>query len=145
MNTSYDASPYVPDDGDLARLRKAAAECEGCPLHQDATQTVFGEGDRHARVLLLGEEPGDQEDRKGKPFVGPAGRLLDRALAEAGIDRADAYVTNAVKHFKFTRPEGGKRRIHQKPDAKELRANDRDAAYAGLVTDLKVVAKLLAS
>jgi len=124
MNTSYDASPYVPDDGDLARLRKAAAECEGCPLHQDATQTVFGEGDRHARVLLLGEEPGDQEDRKGKPFVGPAGRLLDRALAEAGIDRAIV----ATLH----------------PSA-VLRANDRDAAYAGLVTDLKVVAKLLAS
>jgi len=112
----------VPARGGLAALRKAAAECRGCPLHRDATQTVFGEGTTDARVLLVGEQPGDQEDRQGKPFVGPAGRLLDRALAEAGIDPAEAYVTNAVKHFKFTRSGPGKRRIHKAPSLREMTA-----------------------
>jgi uracil-DNA glycosylase len=111
----YTAAPFVPEGASLAALRKAAADCRGCPLHENATQTVFGAGDAHARVMLVGEQPGDQEDRQGKPFVGPAGRMLDRALAEAGIDPGDAYVTNAVKHFKFTRAEPRKRRIHKAP------------------------------
>ncbi|WP_405671061.1 GNAT family N-acetyltransferase [Streptomyces sp. NBC_01530] len=98
------AEPYLPDRGGLPALRKAGAGCRGCPLHRDATRTVFGEGDAHARVMLVGEQPGDQEDRHCKPFVGPAGRLLDRALGEAGIDPADAYVTNAVKHFNMIWP-----------------------------------------
>jgi DNA polymerase len=117
------AAAYVPEDAkDLDDLRRAAAACRGCALYQDATQTVFGAGDVSARVVLVGEVPGDQEDRKGEPFVGPAGRLLDKALAEAGIDRGDAYVTNAVKHFKFKQAAPGKRRIHQTPDAGEIAA-----------------------
>ncbi|MGK5533703.1 UdgX family uracil-DNA binding protein [Streptomyces sp. URMC 129] len=119
---TYDASPYVPADADLAALRRAAAGCEGCPLYRDATQTVFGSGDATARVLLVGEQPGDQEDRRGEPFVGPAGRLLARALDEAGIDPDETYVTNAVKHFKFTRTGPGKRRIHKPPTLRELTA-----------------------
>lgn len=95
-------------------------ECRGCELYRDATQAVFGAGPRSARVLIVGEQPGDREDLAGEPFVGPAGRLLDKALAEAGIDRDAVYVTNAVKHFKFTRKEGGKRRIHQKPGRTEV-------------------------
>ncbi|MFE2213621.1 UdgX family uracil-DNA binding protein [Streptomyces canus] len=207
---AYTAEPFVPGRGGLAALREAAAGCRGCPLHRDATQTVFGTGDPHARVMLIGEQPGDQEDRQGKPFVGPAGKLLDRALAEAGIEPADAYVTNAVKHFKFTRAEPRKRRIHKAPSLREmtacgpwlakeleivepelivvlgatagkallgssfrvtqvrgtvleeeihgrrerlvptvhpsavLRAEDRDGAYRGLVTDLEVAARALA-
>jgi len=121
-DSTYDAGPYVPRGADLAALREAATRCRGCPLFQNATQTVFGDGDRGARVVMVGEQPGDQEDRQGAPFVGPAGRILDRALADAGIERADTYVTNAVKHFKFTHREGGKRRIHQSPDAREVRA-----------------------
>lgn len=116
------AETYVPVDADLDGLRAAAAGCRGCSLYENATQTVFGAGDPAARVVLVGEVPGDQEDKKGAPFVGPAGRLLDRALAEAGIDRDDAYVTNAVKHFKFTQAAPGKRRIHQTPDAAEIAA-----------------------
>jgi uracil-DNA glycosylase family protein len=104
----------------LTKLRDSAAECTRCDLYQRATQTVFGEGKAGAPIALIGEQPGDQEDKQGHPFVGPAGRLLDRALAEAGIDRADVYVTNAVKHFKWT--ERGKRRIHQRPAAGEIRA-----------------------
>jgi DNA polymerase len=104
----------------LAQLREQAAGCRNCPLWEHATQTVFGEGNAHARVMLVGEQPGDREDVEGHPFVGPAGTLLDRALAEAHIDRADAYVTNAVKHFKWE--ARGKRRIHQKPNAGEVRA-----------------------
>lgn len=119
---AYTAGPFVPARGGLPALREAAAGCRGCPLHRDATQTVFGAGDGHARLMLVGEQPGDQEDRQGKPFVGPAGRLLDRALAEAGIDPADAYVTNAVKHFKFTRSEPRKRRIHKAPTLREAAA-----------------------
>ncbi|TFV63298.1 UNVERIFIED_ORG: uracil-DNA glycosylase [Bacillus sp. AZ43] len=104
----------------LDGLRSAAAGCRACELWEPATQTVFGEGPETARIVLVGEQPGDQEDRKGEPFVGPAGRLLDKALVEAGIDRRDAYVTNAVKHFRFT-PKG-KRRIHQTPGPEHLRA-----------------------
>ncbi|GGW33180.1 UdgX family uracil-DNA binding protein [Streptomyces caelestis] len=207
---AYTAEPFVPDRGGLAALRRAAAECRGCPLHRDATQTVFGAGDKDARVMLVGEQPGDQEDRQGKPFVGPAGRLLDRALEEAGIDPSETYVTNAVKHFKFTQAEPRKRRIHKAPTLREmtacgpwlaaelavvepelivvlgatagkallgssfrvtqvrgtvleeeihgrperlvptvhpssvLRADDREAAYRGLLSDLKVAAQVLA-
>ncbi|GAB2982254.1 UdgX family uracil-DNA binding protein [Streptomyces pseudoechinosporeus] len=119
---AYTAEPFVPERRTLPALRKAAAECRGCPLHRDATQTVFGNGDTDARVLIVGEQPGDQEDRQGKPFVGPAGRLLDRALAEAGIDPGQTYVTNAVKHFKFTSSGPGKRRIHKSPTLREMTA-----------------------
>ncbi|MFG2356740.1 UdgX family uracil-DNA binding protein [Streptomyces sp. NPDC048521] len=206
---AYTAEPFVPDHGGLAALRSAAAGCRGCPLHRDATQTVFGAGKADARVMLVGEQPGDQEDRQGKPFVGPAGKLLDRALEEACLDPVDAYVTNAVKHFKFTRAEPRKRRIHKAPSLREmtacgpwlaaelaivepelivvlgatagkallgssfrvgevrgtvlereihgraerlvptvhpssvLRADDREAAYQGLVADLKVAARAL--
>ncbi|GAA2641152.1 UdgX family uracil-DNA binding protein [Streptomyces vastus] len=119
---AYTAEPFVPERGGLPALRKAAAECRGCPLHRNATQTVFGNGDTDARVLIVGEQPGDQEDRQGKPFVGPAGRLLDRALAEAGIDPGQTYVTNAVKHFKFTSSGPGKRRIHKAPSLREMTA-----------------------
>lgn len=118
---AYTAEPFVPDRGGLPALRRAAAECRGCPLHRDATQTVFGAGSKDARVMLVGEQPGDQEDRQGKPFVGPAGRLLDRALEEAGIDPSEAYVTNAVKHF-ITQAEPRKRRIHKAPNLREMTA-----------------------
>jgi len=94
--------------------------CHGCDLWEHATQTVFGEGDEHARIMLVGEQPGDQEDLAGKPFVGPAGKLLDRALRAAGIDRSRVYVTNAVKHFRWT--QRGKRRLHEKPNAQQVRA-----------------------
>ncbi|MEU6222584.1 UdgX family uracil-DNA binding protein [Streptomyces sp. NPDC047042] len=119
---AYTAEPFVPGRGGLPALRRAAADCRGCPLHRDATQTVFGTGAAHARVMLVGEQPGDQEDRQGEPFVGPAGKLLDRALAEAGLDPAEAYVTNAVKHFKFAQTEPGKRRIHRAPTLREMTA-----------------------
>src|ERR687885_2477649 len=116
------AAPFVPDGADLASLKAAADGCRGCHLYENATQTVFGEGEPSARAVLIGEQPGDQEDRRGRPFVGPAGKLLDRALHEAGIDREQAYVTNAVKHFKFTMASSGKRRIHAKPDTFEVAA-----------------------
>ncbi|WP_395366043.1 UdgX family uracil-DNA binding protein [Streptomyces sp. YH02] len=206
---SYDATPYLPRRGGLPAHRRAAAECRGCPLHEEATRTVFGRGEAHARLMLVGEQPGDQEDREGVPFVGPAGRLLSRALLEAGIDEEGLYVTNAVKHFKFTSDETRKRRIHKAPSLREtlacrpwlmaelrlvspelvialgatagrallgpsfrvgadrgvprplpgaeegtrvlgtvhpsavLRARDRDAAYAGLVADLRTAADTL--
>lgn len=118
------AAEPAPTAGDRERFhsltaaRKAAESCTRCPLHKNATQTVFGEGPAHAQVVFVGEQPGDQEDLQGKPFVGPAGQMFDRALAEAGIDRSRVYVTNAVKHFKFE--PRGKRRIHQKPNNNEI-------------------------
>ncbi|MGB3438817.1 MAG: UdgX family uracil-DNA binding protein [Actinophytocola sp.] len=114
------AEEYVPDKAGIAGLRKAVHDCRGCDLYKNATQAVFGEGPSDAAVLVVGEVPGDQEDRQGHPFVGPAGRLLDKALDEAGIDRAKVYVTNAVKHFKYKPAERGKRRIHQKPGRTEV-------------------------
>jgi uracil-DNA glycosylase len=110
--------PHAPES--LAALREEAAECRACPLWRNATQTVFGEGPQHAQIMLVGEQPGDKEDLAGKPFVGPAGQMLDRALEEAGIDRAKTYVTNAVKHFKFV--PRGKIRLHQKPNTPEITA-----------------------
>src|SRR5437870_4644900 len=103
----------------LTRLREEAEHCTACPLYKHATQTVFGEGPAKARFVLVGEQPGDQEDIAGKPFVGPAGQLLDRALDDAGIERDTVYITNAVKHFKFE--PRGKRRIHSKPNASEVK------------------------
>lgn len=114
------AAPFVPAARSLPGLRAAAADCMGCDLYQRATRTVFGEGDAGARVMLVGEQPGHEEDLSGRPFVGPAGRLLDTALAEAGIDRRRVYVTNAVKHFKWE--PRGTRRIHAKPAAGEIAA-----------------------
>jgi uracil-DNA glycosylase family protein len=114
------AAPLVPPSPTLPELRQAAAGCQACELWRTGTQTVFGEGARHAPLMLVGEQPGDEEDRAGKPFVGPAGRLLDSALDLAGIDRRRAYVTNAVKHFKWEAK--GKRRIHAKPSAGEVAA-----------------------
>jgi DNA polymerase len=114
------AAPYVPKTRSLGALGAAAQECRGCDLYQHATQVVFGAGPRTARVVLVGEQPGDQEDRQGAPFVGPAGALLDRALEAAGIPRRDVYVTNAVKHFKWE--PRGKRRIHKKPRVSEIAA-----------------------
>ncbi|AOP47388.1 UdgX family uracil-DNA binding protein [Streptomyces lydicus] len=202
----YDATPYLPARGGLPAHRRAAAGCRGCPLHREATQTVFGAGTSSARTVFVGEQPGDQEDRRGEPFVGPAGRLLRKAMAEAGLAEDQAYFTNAVKHFKFTVAAGGRRRIHKAPNLREmtacrpwlyaelrlvapevivvlgataakallgpsfrvtkergapvgsehgtavatvhpsaiLRSDDRAAAYAGLVTDLRTVAGLLA-
>jgi len=110
----------IPDHPTLEALRERAAGCQGCGLYRDATQTVFGEGRASAEVVLVGEQPGDVEDRTGRPFAGPAGKLLDRALEEAGIDRRQVYVTNAVKHFKWTRR--GKLRLHKKPNAEEIHA-----------------------
>ncbi|MCK7625284.1 UdgX family uracil-DNA binding protein [Streptomyces sp. RS10V-4] len=118
----YDATPYLPRRGGLAAYRRAAADCRGCPLFRDTTGTVFGSGSASARLVLVGEQPGDQEDRQGEPFVGPAGRLLRKAMAEAGLDAGGAYFTNAVKHFKFTTAPRGKRRIHKAPNLRELSA-----------------------
>jgi len=112
------AAPLVPPRPTLVSLRAAAAECKACDLWKRATQTVFGEGARRAAAMLVGEQPGDEEDLSGRPFVGPAGRLLDKALDEAGIERSRTYVTNVVKHFKWE--PRGKRRIHAKPDALEI-------------------------
>jgi DNA polymerase len=203
------AQDFVPPDATLAGLRAAAADCRGCELWEPATQTVFSAGPKGARMVLVGEQPGDVEDQQGKPFVGPAGRLLVKAVDEAGIDRSVTYRTNAVKHFRFTQAGSGKRRIHQTPEMRHitacrpwlveelrivdpevivclgatatkallgstvrvtkdrgalierdtslglrqflvtihpsavLRADDRDAAYAGLVADLRVAAGVL--
>ncbi|HEU4488240.1 MAG TPA: UdgX family uracil-DNA binding protein [Actinomycetota bacterium] len=115
-----DVRELIPAEPDLEQLRDVAQGCTGCDLYQRGTQTVFGEGARKADVMLVGEQPGDQEDRKGRPFVGPAGRVLDDALEQAGIDRRRAYVTNVVKHFKWE--ARGKRRIHKKPNASEIMA-----------------------
>ncbi len=114
------AADFLPATPDLPALREAARRCRGCHLYQQATQTVFGEGRENAEVMFVGEQPGDQEDLVGKPFVGPAGKLLDEAMVEAGIDRSQAYVTNVVKHFKWE--PRGKRRIHQKPNWAETAA-----------------------
>jgi uracil-DNA glycosylase family protein len=116
------AAGYVPVTTDLAELREAALGCRGCHLYQDTTQTVFGAGPASARVMMVGEQPGDIEDRRGAPFVGPAGKLLDRALEEAGVDRSLVYVTNAVKHFKHKPAAPGRRRIHATPDRMEITA-----------------------
>jgi uracil-DNA glycosylase family protein len=114
------AGPLVPERPSLKKLKEAAAGCTACPLHETGTQTVVGEGATKARVVFVGEQPGDQEDQQGKPFVGPAGKLLDKALEDAGIDRSQVYVTNVVKHFKWQ--ARGKRRIHQKPNWSEIAA-----------------------
>jgi uracil-DNA glycosylase family protein len=135
------AKAFVPLGAGLQELAAAARGCEGCPLFRDATQTVFGAGPATARLVFVGEQPGDQEDRRGAPFVGPAGVLLNKALDEAGIAREQTYVTNAVKHFAFTQEGPGKRRIHQTPDqrhvvacrpwlAAELRVIDPDVIVA---------------
>ncbi|HEX3734421.1 MAG TPA: UdgX family uracil-DNA binding protein [Solirubrobacterales bacterium] len=121
MATETDtAAEFVPDSRSLRALRRAAAGCRGCPLWQDATQTVFGAGPRKAKLMLVGEQPGDREDVEGEPFVGPAGRILAQALQGAEIERGEVYLTNAVKHFKW-RPRG-KRRLHQTPRAGEVEA-----------------------
>jgi uracil-DNA glycosylase family protein len=203
------ATEFVPQGAGITKLREAAVDCRGCELWENATQTVFSAGPTTARIVLVGEQPGDQEDRQGQPFVGPAGRLLVKAVDDAGIDRAVTYRTNAVKHFRFTQAGPGKRRIHQTPDMRHitacrpwlveelrlvdpdvivclgatatkallgpairvtkdrgalmeretsrgprqflvtihpsavLRADDQDAAYAGLVADLRVAASVL--
>jgi len=127
-----DATQFLPERRSLKTLRDAAAGCRGCHLWRGATQTVFGDGRKAARVMLVGEQPGDREDKAGEPFVGPAGRELDRGLEAAGIERADAYVTNVVKHFKFE--ERGRRRIHQTPKRFEI-----DACRPWLEEELKAV------
>jgi len=112
------AAKYLPKTPSLSSLRKAAARCRGCDLYKSATQTVFGEGPAHAKVMFVGEQPGDSEDKEGHPFVGPAGKLFRKAMDQAGISPSDAYITNAVKHFKYV--WRGKRRIHQKPKRTEV-------------------------
>jgi uracil-DNA glycosylase len=121
----FDSNPrsaleFLPARQDLSSLREAAANCRGCDLYREATQVVFGEGRAQASILMVGEQPGDREDREGKPFVGPAGQLLDKCLESAGIDRPDVYITNAVKHFKWE--PRGKIRLHKKPNALEITA-----------------------
>ena len=116
------AEPYIPADRNLPVLRQAVQSCKGCELYQHATQAVFGEGPAKARIFFVGEQPGNEEDLQGKPFVGPAGRLFDRALADAGIDRSEVYVTNAVKHFRFE--DRGKRRLHKRPNQVHINACD---------------------
>src|SRR5882757_1924221 len=130
MNSSI----ALPSRDTIPALRLAATTCKACPLWKTATQTVFGEGTSRARVMIVGEQPGDQEDRIGRPFVGPAGKLLDQALAAAGIDRATVYVTNVVKHFKWSASERGKRRIHKKPRQSEIQA-----CYPWLEAELQAV------
>jgi uracil-DNA glycosylase len=117
-----ESAAVVPRKSTIKGLRDQAADCRACDLWKNATQTVFGEGRPKATIMFVGEQPGDQEDRTGRPFVGPAGKLLDEALAAAGIDRAQVYVTNVVKHFKWTPSERGKRRIHKKPRSSEIQA-----------------------
>lgn len=126
------AADFLPKHRTLASLERAAAGCQGCDLYQNATQTVFGEGDDSADLVLVGEQPGDQEDRLGHPFIGPAGRILDRALADAGIGRARAYVTNAVKHFKWIRR--GKLRLHKRPEDREI-----EACYPWLMAEVALL------
>jgi DNA polymerase len=128
----HSAAQFLPKHESLPDLRQAASKCEGCDLYKKAKQTVFGEGRSDARLMLVGEQPGDFEDRYGKPFIGPAGKLLDSVLEEVGIDRKDIYLTNAVKHFKFL--EKGKRRLHATPRTIEI-----DACYPWLEKEIKVV------
>src|ERR1041384_794200 len=109
-----------PETKNLDELRAASKKCKACPLWKTGTQTVFGEGPKHARIIFVGEQPGDKEDLEGKPFIGPAGRMLDKALEEAGVDRSETYVTNAVKHFKWE--PAGKRRLHKTPNARDIAA-----------------------
>jgi uracil-DNA glycosylase len=116
----HSAAPLIPEHRTISSLREAAANCKACDLWKRGTQTVFGEGSPRAKILFVGEQPGNDEDLQGRPFVGPAGKLLDKVLVEAGIDRNDVYVTNAVKHFKWVRQ--GKRRIHKKPRLSEIAA-----------------------
>src|SRR5258706_2116400 len=118
MSQVITTNEYTPDKASLPILRKAVQQCRGCDLYRAATQAVFGEGPASARLMLIGEQPGNDEDLEGHPFVGPAGRVLDEALEHAGIDRGEAYVTNVVKHFKWERDR--KRRIHKKPNAREI-------------------------
>jgi uracil-DNA glycosylase len=127
-----DATPFLPERRSLKALREGAADCRGCHLHERATQTVFGEGVKRARLAMVGEIPGDREDREGRVFVGPAGRELDKALEAVGIVRADVYITNVVKHFKFQ--ERGKRRIHQRPKKFEV-----DACFPWLREEVIIV------
>src|SRR2546423_2062781 len=127
-----DASSFVPEERSLAAVRDASTDCRGCHLWRNATQTVFGEGLKRARAMFVGEQPGDQEDRQGRPFVGPAGRELDRALEAVGIERDEVYITNVVKHFKFE--ERGRRRIHQTPKRFEI-----DACRPWLDKELELV------
>jgi uracil-DNA glycosylase len=131
-DASGDATPFLPARKNLKALREAAVGCRGCHLYERATQTVFSDGRRSAKLMMIGEIPGDREDRAGRVFVGPAGRELDKALETVGIARADAYLTNVVKHFKFE--ERGKRRIHQKPTKREV-----DACLPWLRAELDVV------
>jgi uracil-DNA glycosylase family protein len=132
--TEPSAADFVPADADLDELRAAAAGCRGCELWEPATQTVFSAGPRSARLALVGEQPGDQEDRQGAPFVGPAGRLLVKAVEEAGVAPGDVYRTNAVKHFRFTQAGPGKRRIHQTPEMRHI-----TACRPWLAAELRVV------
>jgi len=120
QNEEYAPPAQPPDTSSLVAVREAAAHCTACHLYKRGTQTVFGEGAKRAAMMLVGEQPGDYEDVAGRPFIGPAGKIMDRALADAGIDRSQVYVTNAVKHFKWE--PRGKRRIHQKPNSREITA-----------------------
>jgi uracil-DNA glycosylase len=131
-HSAHSAAEFVPASTSLGKLRRAAADCHGCPLWKDATQTVFGTGPKKAELMLVGEQPGDREDIEGEPFVGPAGGVLTRALESAGIDAGDVYVTNAVKHFKWR--ARGKRRLHQTP-----RAGEVEACRPWLEAELKAV------
>ncbi|RJR30165.1 MAG: uracil-DNA glycosylase [Desulfobacteraceae bacterium] len=117
---SRSASSFIPKRANLAKLRKAVQDCRGCDLYRNATQAVFGEGPEKARIVMVGEKPGDKEDLEGKPFVGPAGKMLHKAMVEAGIDPEDVYITNAVKHFKYEKR--GAKRLHKKPSGPEIAA-----------------------
>jgi len=128
----HNAEPYVPEHAGLAKLAEAAQKCHGCPLYKHATQVVFGEGSSHAKIMLVGEQPGDVEDKTGHPFTGPAGKILDKAMAAAGLAREICYFTNAVKHFKFE--ERGKRRLHKKPRVIEVHA-----CYPWLEAEIELV------
>ena len=132
VGTEVSAAAWVPEGADIAELRTAAADCRGCELWESATQVVFSAGNPRARIALVGEQPGDVEDREGVPFVGPAGKLLQRALGEAGVAPAEVYVTNAVKHFRFT--ERGKRRIHATPQMRHIKA-----CHPWLVAEIEAV------